>query len=637
MFYPVLGLLQLCLVLIISIRATRRLFRLDNLMALAVSPLLLIGLSSIVHNILLELNPDSLTFQSSSRITLLFWLTYCISGFTNWKKESFTRATLNRNNAAYPLTGACLLSISTWLIGIGWSFNHPTDNDALSNAFLLRRFADTANTTLCMVPGDVSRLINMRFESCGTYVLGYFSNLFALAPWDKVLNNTYLLTALFLPIGAAAAWQYFSSVRKHRWIAAAASTTFLVYPYALNGLSRLTLALAFALPLIGLCSSIENRDSRQLMLLALSLVGLGYIHMLALAIVLIYLAIVLVTKFLMIPIEKSTETSPISRAFGLCMRASVVIPAYFFFGLNVTIRSSVSNVLAATEVIPHSNVGTKVAGGLADAFSDSPGPTTILKFIFLGSDWTRAQPLVFVLFLVGSFTLLRRGMSHVPLVLSGVATYYLFLTTAIWDSHLNLYHFLFLNNWYRLYSVMAIFFVIPVALSISWLITHYSMNSRKRLLLTTCLMAYLLSLATGASIVRTAWSRESKPTAQILDQFDGLKPFANNRTLNDPKDGSSWAYSRSGLRLLSPNDRSADLELAKNIDLLVNEITRLDVCSFLINQEVTAVLAVGESIRKLEILLQVGVVDQIAFESKDVKLGLLNPDFLSTCQPIVDG
>jgi hypothetical protein len=147
-------------------------------------------------------------------------------------------------------------------------------------------------------------------------------------------------------------------------------------------------------------------------------------------------------------------------------------------------------------------------------------------------------------------------------------------------------------------------------------------------------MAYLLSLATGASIVHTAWGRNSKSTAQVMNQFDGLKPFANNRTLNDPKDGSSWAYSRSGIKLLSPNDRPADVEIARNIDLLVNRESRKRVCPFLMDQEVTAVLAVGESTKKIEILLRAGVLDRVVFESTDVKLGLLSQSFLSSCLTI---
>ncbi len=637
MGFLVLGLFALICALLLSIKATSSFFRVDKLMAFAVSPLLLIALSSLVHNSILKLHIGSFTFTSGLKVTLMVWCLYCASSYAIREKNVTASTAVKSGGANYSLVASCLLSITAWIIGLGLASNHPTDNDALSNAFLLRRFSDIPDKALCMVPGDVSRLINMRFESCGAYILAHYSNFFGWAPWDKVLNNTYLLTALFLPIGAAASWQYFSDIRKHRWIAAAASTTFLVYPYALNGLSRLTLALAFTLPLIGLCSSIEKRDFRQLMLISLSLIGLGYLHLLTLAIVSIYLAIVLAFKLLTIPIEKSTEASQISCAFALCIRASVVIPAYCFFGSNVAIKSAVLNVFAATEVIPQSNLDTTVSELLTAPLSRLPGAITILKFIFLGSNWTRAQPLIFVLFLIGMFLLLRQRLSHIPLILSGVATYCLFIATSIWDIHSGLYHFLFLNNWYRLYAVMVVFCVIPVAISISYLITNFSRNLMRRLLLTSCLMAYLLSLATGASIVHTAWSRDSKPTAQIMDQFDGLKPFANNRTLNDPKDGSSWAYSRSGLKLLSPNDRAADLQLAKNIDLLVDEKSRLGVCPFLIDEKVTAVLAVGESLRKIEILVQVGVLERIAFESKDVKLGLLSPNFLSTCQAPSDG
>ena len=627
------GLLILTLVLLLSIQATKRFFRIDSLLAFALSPLLLVALSSTVHYGMLELHIDSLTFLSSSRVAIVFWFLYCVFGYVVPKRREEDEAI----GETYLTFMACSLSVGAWIIGMGTSSNHPTDNDALSNAFLLRRFVNIQNSELCMVPGDVSRLINMRFESCGAHILAHYSNFFSWAPWDKVLNSTYLLSALFLPIGAAASWKYFSDKPNHRWIAAATSTTFLVYPYALNGLSRLTLGLAFVLPLVGFCSSIEKRDFRQSTLIALSLVGLGYIHLLALTIVAVYLAVVLVFKFLIIPTDTSTVTSPALRACSLFVRAGIVLPAYWFFGLNFAISSTVSNVMTATEVISPSNLGPLgSAGSTLASSSHSPGATTVLKYLFLGSDWTRAQPLVFGLFISGIFILFRRGLSNVPLLLSGLAAYSLFLSTSIWDTHLRLFHFLFLNNWYRLYSVMVIFCVIPVAISVSHFVALSSRTKRRRILPAIFLMAYTLSLATGASIVKTAWSRESQPSAQILNQFDGLKKFVNHRTLNDPKDGSSWAYSRSGIKLLSPNDRPADVEIAKNIDLLVNERSRISVCPFLRDQEVTAVLAVGDSTKKIEMLLRAGVLDRIAFESNDVKLGLLNQNFLSTCLTITD-
>ena len=632
------GLLGLALVLLFSIRVISSFFRVDKLMAFAISPLLLIVLSSVVHNTILKLDFGSNTFSSSSKVALVVWCLYCIISYSISKKDVVASAVVKSASAYYSLVGISLLSFTVWIIGLGLASNHPTDNDALSNAFLLRRFADTPDKALCMIPGDVSRLINMRFESCGAYILAHYSNFFGWAPWDKVLNNTYVLTALFLPIGAAASWQYFSDVRKHRWIAAAASTSFLVYPYALNGLSRLTLGLAFALPLIGLCTSIERRDSRQLLLIAVSLVGLGYIHLLALATVLIYLAIVLVFSFVTIPLQKSTEESSLLRAVSLCMRASVVLPAYFFFGSNFAIRSSVSNIQAATEIQIPTIVETLGAPGIvASDHRNWPSATSILREIFLSSDWTRAQPLVFALVLFGMFLLLRRGTSCVPLVLSGVVTYGLYLSVAIWETHFEVYHFLFLNNWYRLYAVLVIFCVIPVTVSISHVITHYSKKSRGKLLSTVCLMAYLLSLATGASIVNTAWNHDSKPTAQIMNQFDGLKKFSNLRTMNNPTDGSSWAYARSGIKLLSPNDRSDDMSYAENISYLVDKDSRKKACPVLIDQEVVAILAVDTSLDTFQKLELSGVIDQVVYHTDDVKLGLISVEFLAWCRSLEAG
>jgi hypothetical protein len=611
-------------------------FRVDPLMALALAPLLLVTLNVIIHNSLIRVNFQSfalISFNQSLKVTIILWFICGLYAVFPKLHHRFVETLSGLWLSVSLVSVTTISSIFAWLIGVGTDFSHPTDNDALSNAFLLRRFADTAEKSLCMVPGDVSRLVNIRFESCGAFILAHYSNLLGLVPLDKLLNSPYLLSAIFLPIGAAASWKYFSDKPNHRWIAAAASTTFLVYPYALNGLSRFTLGLAFALPLIGLCTSIERRDSRQLLLIAVSLVGLGYIHLLALATVLIYLAIVLVFSFVTIPLQKSTDTSSLMRAVSLCMRASVVMPAYFFFGSNFAIRSSVSNIQAATEIQIPTIMGTLGAPGIvASDHRNWPSATSILREIFLGSDWTRAQPLVFALFLFGMFLFLRRGTSYVPLVLSGVVTYGLYLSVAIWETHFEVYHFLFLNNWYRLYAVLVIFCVIPVTVSISHVITHYSKKSRGKLLLIACLMVYLLSLATGASIVNTAWNRDSKPTAQIMNQFDGLKKFSNLRTMNNPTDGSSWAYARSGIKLLSPNDRSDDMSYAENISYLVDKDSRKKACPVLIDQEVAAILAVDTSLDTFQKLELSGVIDQVVYHTDDVKLGLISLDFLAWCR-----
>jgi hypothetical protein len=181
---------------------------------------------------------------------------------------------------------------------------------------------------------------------------------------------------------------------------------------------------------------------------------------------------------------------------------------------------------------------------------------------------------------------------------------------------------------------MTIFFIIPVALSISYFLSHFSKPIWRQLLICVFLVSYALSLATGASIVRTAWNRDSKPTNQVLQQFDGLRKFSSLRTLNNPADGSSWAYVRSGINLLSPNDRSDDMLFGSNISLLAAKESRMQACPFLILQEVQAILAVDTSLATFNVLQRAGVVDRVVYRTKDVMLGLINQEFLSSCRAL---
>jgi hypothetical protein len=71
-----------------------------------------------------------------------------------------------------------------------------------------------------------------------------------------------------------------------------------------------------------------------------------------------------------------------------------------------------------------------------------------------------------------------------------------------------------------------------------------------------------------------------------------------------------------------------------NISLLAAKESRMQACPFLILQEVQAILAVDTSLATFNVLQRAGVVDRVVYRTKDVMLGLINQEFLSSCRAL---
>jgi len=610
----------------IAVPGISRLFDIDFLTSLVISPLLLITLSAATHllcNATAKLFSSSNNFENTQVVVLVIWLVFSFA--TLYKELTRQDFRLIKSNSLKELflLFPVVVSMVIWTGAFGQKLAVPSDNDALSNAFIFRRFANFADHQLCMIPGDVTFPLNLRFESCGSGVLARFSNLFGLVPLEQTLNSSFLLISIFLPLGAMASWKSFGGLNHYKWIAGLTSITFLMYPYALNGLLRLSLGLAFVLPILGLFSRPRNLSVRQVILLSICLVALGFIHLLPLVLVIIYFAFSLIFESLFLSIQAKSNTAVIHQFVLLSARTLfVVAPSFLLFGLQPITRNSISNVLEATSV-PGLN---PLSAPIDLEFSK------IARGIFLGNSWTRPQPILLLLALIGLYLLIKRDIQRsLPLLIVTLWLYSSFLAVEVFDFNPPLFHLVFINNWYRLAAVLSVVAILPTAFGV-YEVMKVGRFRNSSLVTFFLFLVLLVSCATGWSIVRSAWSRPSLVSEQLLAQFDQLESFANTRTLNFPLDGSSWAYARSGIEIVAPNDRAADLRYGEALLKLANPDTSRSVCPLLVNEQIRGVLAVGSTKVAFDRMVSAKIIDSIKYQSKDVSFGLISDSFLKSCR-----
>jgi hypothetical protein len=187
---------------------------------------------------------------------------------------------------------------------------------------------------------------------------------------------------------------------------------------------------------------------------------------------------------------------------------------------------------------------------------------------------------------------------------------------------------IFLNSWYRVSAVLSVVLVAPLTYGV----ILFSQKGRHRLIRVFVLcLTVSITLGTGFSILRTAWNRPSLVSPSVMSQFDQLRKYSGLRTLNSPNDGSSWAYARSGLSLVAPNDRSADLAFVDVLNDLRNPRTRFEACEVIREKQIKALLAVGVNQDIFDVLVADGVIKPVLLKSNDLSFGMFSSVFLNRC------
>ena len=617
-----IGLMIFLVILAVATPVISWLFDVKPSLAFAFTPIVYISWNVSVHNFLLMFGRE-VRFAETLNIAVLAWLS--ISLVSTIYLKTRRRVVLEFGIDGFvPAALFVLASLVAWLIGIGSKFLSPADNDALSNAFISTRMLSQTNELLCVISNDPTRNVNLRFESCGAFVLTHSSNVFNSIPDDRVISVAFLLVAIFLPLGAMIAFPYFGGQSNRKWIAGMTSICFLLFPYGLNGLLRLSVSLALLLPVLALMTDVQGLSRKRRVLLAISLVGIGYVHLLAFAVALIYYLATLTIWFLKVSLETRNWISIGANLKRTVFQCLVVVPSYIIFFRSAIVLGSSKSILAAVKVTDTTRDKTVFGPVLETDQKNFDFLSTIFRTLIFETEWTRPQPILALSTYFGLAFFFRQrlkgGAVFLVLVSSLLALFY---GVEYLDLHPWIYQNLFLNDWYRLAAILQLLCIIPAAIGIQNGIASVRTSKLRRVSLLTLAVLPLASIGTGASIVRTAWNNDRTITADSLNQLNLIQPWANLRTLNDPSDGSAWAYSRIGLNLAFPNDRG---EFITQGAVVMDVRTKDDIAVFqklMENEDARAVLGLGTNVANIQRLDKLGLISKYIINEPGLVFALL--------------
>ena len=609
-------------IVLVSLPSLIKCFQFTYLTALVCSPLFLITWSWLVHSVALVLahlfNFD-ITLRLSSKIALFSWLIYACSQLRKRDFEKIVQTSL-RN---WQILSVSLLSVTVWAIGIGGG-GPPKDNDALSNAFDFRRVMSMVDYGFCQISGETSRYINIRFESCGVAVLAHDSNFFGLVSVDSLLNFAYLTNALLLPISAVAFIRLIWGRNENDWIASLIALSFVFFPYATNGLMRLSFAMPFFILVSAMLISFRRLNSNQLSGLAVSLVAVGFIHLLAFVVLIIVWGFqVLIELYYFVRFKYRLDSY-----LDLTKRTMFIIPSVFVVVFTGKILRSALNTIS----IATGGVTGDVTGGVENWGSVLSTASDVLEHILLKNIWTPAQPSLTILSIFG-LVLLDKSRDN---KISGISAmfyslYTLYVITFGLGIENSVASFLFLDNWYR-----NLMFIVALMIPLTGIgCLHFFNQINSGILKKAAVFGFsavlLVHIYEGGSVVNSAWARNTGVSREKLEALSSLKPFKDVRTLNDPTDGSSWAFVRVGMNITSPNDRERDRYFGSIVDKLGDDLQRTEVCNVIREQRIEAVLWVNGSTEEIKLLQNLRIIDQVLVNQKQIFLGKLSTSFVNSC------
>lgn len=621
-----LSLLLLVFVFCLSAVFVAEVFQVSYLHGFLLSPLLLIMWTWAVHTAVVFIAEQSgfeITLAQTSNIALMSWAVLVV-----WRCRRIPlKRPIDSGIADIQILGISAISVFGWAVGIGFSGNSPKDNDALSNALIFRRSMTMVNNDFCDLANDVFYESNIRFESCGTAILSRFANLGNFVSGETILNLPYLLTAALLPLAVVSLWRTIDNTKMGSIICGLASISFLIFPYAINGLMRLNLGIVFIFPILSLLVRLNELQHRQLAVLSIGLLGLGYIHLLPLSIALVFW---LVQALLMFTFQAKQHKSLLnSDSLKPLLSLIYVLPSLFIFLLKGEILQSVKSVISIAAAETAAETAAITARETEPLISSA---VAFGKELFLHTDWTRSQPVMVSFAFVGLFLFVKqRRLPLFGYFLIVVGLYGLYFVSVVLGIGNILYETLFLSNWYRLVAVMEAFLVVPASFALHKLLKMIRNQKMYLFVMTTVFLLFAINIATGFSIVNTAWQRENGPSREVIESFDVLAKYKNLRTLNNPSDGSSWAYARIGMNITSPNNSGEYLYFGSMIEKLGVEEYTDEVCAFIREQNVEAVLWVNGPAKKIRSLQKSGIIDELLVENQDIVLGRLSPTYSRNC------
>ena len=281
--------------------------------------------------------------------------------------------------------------------------------------------------------------------------------------------------------------------------------------------------------------------------------------------------------------------------------------------------------------------GPDARGYLRDGLvaGNSTSTTTgasLARALVLGNDWTRAQPLLMLMGTGGLIhATMKRGALMRIITSSSLLLYIAWLTHGHQGLLLRTIRSPFYGDWYRILGALELFLVPGVALSVESIMELRASRLKTAAICGTAVV-FLLSSTTGLRIVSQAWSRPVAYSSAILKDFESIPATLRAPILNDPKDGSSWAYVSSPLVLLAPVDRSPDDLYGRVIDNLLSSAARPAVCATIVNTGARYVSLTTSRQGLADSLRENGVIDGPVFKGKVLSLHPFSSAFLGECE-----
>jgi len=510
-------------------------------------------------------------------------------------------------NGRDELSGVFWSILPIALIGMGSAFiwwvllrhQPPSDNDALVHAFTLRRMGEISGHPACLLPRDSTTLYGLRFVPCGSQLLGQLDVLRGFALSWRTVNSIYLLVAFNLPVGVAAFLDLVRpGSRRVDLLGAASSLVFLVLPYALNGVLPYLLGLSIALPTLGFAHEMSQRGGMRVLLAAMAVGGAALIH----------------------------PTAGLISCVGLLGLARLPRTSVLRWTITGIVLIITGLLFAGPDLLR--NLSDGLAAGTSTAATSGTG---LVNQVMLGNSWTRAQPILLLLGGVGLLMAWRGGGSLVRLISLMSATLYVsWLTLGSQALPLKAMRLPFYGNWYRILGALELLLIPGVAISVDRILNLGRTGFRMISVAGTATI-FLLSTVTGLRIVSQAWSRPISHLTETLSDFDSIPTTLQGPVLNDPTDGSAWAYVSSSLVLVAPVDRNPDILYANVIDDLPKQDARQAVCAAIEDSRIRYLLLTKTRQALKEVLREQNVIDPPIFSGKGLDVFPLTSVFLDQC------
>lgn len=533
---------------------------------------------------------------------LLFGLTNCclvvFSLVVTFRcRNKFTETT---SHGEFGLICSIAIVASTlWFIAMGQLATPPKDSDAIVHLFTMQWISADSGMFACFVPRDTFSGLGVRFVPCGAHVVGLSIGNLAGLSVPSNLNLLYPYIVFLLPFSAASLGQHLQIGRRHTVLLALASTVFLHFPYGLNGLLPFSLGLAL-LPACYSCltdqfSALSSRFAGLIVSC-----GLLLVHPSTFILLMLMVAVHNVRS-----IHKHRQK--------------------LFFVVSIS-------ALAAVAVRKNQMVAYLINGLQTGRSHSSAANPLSLSRVVLETPWTRMQPLLVFSFLVGSLVLLRyRRRESFPylLILVLFLTNWVVSPSNLWN--INPLELVTSGDWYRLLGVLVVLSWLPVATGWNFIFEKFkdTQPALAKFVMLGTLGTSLLSIATGYRIVNQAWNRNGISSSVHLSDFSSIPRLPNVLAVNNPSDGSVFAYSLAGLSLVGAVDRSVDLRSGDLLNALSDPSMTEAVCLSQRGIGYNSVLLVGESLKQVTSLG--GVIGELLVKRQSLQLWSLSPDFLRKC------